>query len=152
MPLVATWITVPGKPSSEITRLLPPPSTSNGSPRWSAALTAAMISSSVPATTKRRAGPPSPRVVKRDSLTGSRTLAMGGVRGSRTTARDRVSTLSPADRAVSATTTRLSSSFSSMMPLTSMVTKPSSSGTTTGAENRTPNSVMAPGSPDQSVT
>ncbi len=80
MPLVATWITVPGKPSSEMTRLLPPPRTSSGSPRWSAARTAAMISSSVPATTKRRAGPPSPRVVKRDSLTGSRTLAMGGVR------------------------------------------------------------------------
>src|SRR5580692_1844344 len=76
MPLVATWMTVPGKPLSEISRLLPPPSTSKGSLCWSASRTAAMISSSVPATTKRRAGPPRPRVVKRDSLTGSRTLAM----------------------------------------------------------------------------
>ena len=43
--------------------------------------------------------------------------------------------------------TRLPSSFSSTVPLTSMVAPVSSSGTTTGAENRTPNSTSAPASP-----
>src|ERR1039457_502867 len=70
----------------------------------------------------------------------------------RTTARARVSTLASAERAVSASTARLPSSFSSTRALTSMVAPVSSSGTTTMEENRTPNSSTAPGSPVQSVT
>jgi hypothetical protein len=42
--------------------------------------------------------------------------------------------------------------LSSIVPLTSIVAPASSSGTTTGAENRTPNSTSAPASPAQSVT
>ena len=71
--------------------------------------------------------------------------------GSMTTARALVSTLVPADRAVSAMAT-LPSSFSSTVPLTSIVAPVSSSGTTTGAEKRTPNSVTVAPGPAQSVT
>jgi len=56
--LIATWTTVPSNPSSATTRLLPPPRISKGSPRASAARTASMRSSSVPADAKSRAGPP----------------------------------------------------------------------------------------------
>src|SRR3569833_2360713 len=56
-PRVATCTTVPGKPSSATTRLLPPPRTRTSSPASSAARTAPMSSSSVVASTKRRAGP-----------------------------------------------------------------------------------------------
>ena len=52
MPLVATWMTVPSNPSSATTRLLPPPRISIGSPPSSAARTASIRSSSVPAATK----------------------------------------------------------------------------------------------------
>src|SRR5690348_12542377 len=70
-PRVATWITVPSKPSSETTRLLPPPRISTGSPVASADRTASMSSSSVPARTKPRAGPPRRSVVKSASLIGT---------------------------------------------------------------------------------
>ena len=62
-PRVATWTTVPSNPSSETIRLLPPPRISTGSPAASAARTASMSSSSVPARTKPRAGPPRRTVV-----------------------------------------------------------------------------------------
>jgi hypothetical protein len=60
--------------------------------------------------------------------------------------------LAPADVAVTASTTRLSSSLSCTVPLTSIVAPRSSSGTTTGAVNLTPNSSTVPKSPAQSVT
>jgi len=53
---------------------------------------------------------------------------------------------------VRASATRLPSSFSSTVPLTSIVAPMSSSGTTTGEENRTPNSTTAAAGPAQSVT
>ena len=54
-------------------------------------------------------------------------------------------TMASADRAVSASTTRLPSSFSSTGPLTSMVAPASSSGTTTIEDIRTPNSSVRRG-------
>src|SRR5580704_485138 len=72
--------------------------------------------------------------------------------GSRTTARARVRTLASPERAVSASTTRLPSSFSSIWPLISTVAPASSSGTTTIEENRTPNSTSSARWPAQSVT
>src|SRR5271169_5912018 len=70
MPLVATWMTVPSNPSSATTRLLPPPRIRIGSPPPSAAQTASIRSSSVPARIKPRAGPPRPTVVKSARFTG----------------------------------------------------------------------------------
>src|SRR5262249_45972604 len=81
----------------------------------------------------------------------ARQLGVGHDQGRRTTARARVSTLAPPETAVRLSVTRLPSSFSSTVPLTSIVAPTSSSGTTTGAENRTPNSTSAPASPAQSV-
>ena len=63
MPRVFTWMTVPGKPASEMTRLEPPPMSSRGSAAASAALTASISSASVAADTKDRARPPRPSVV-----------------------------------------------------------------------------------------
>ena len=60
-------------------------------------------------------------------------LRHGGY-GRRTTARARLSTLASPDFAVSATATRLPSSLSSIVPLTSMLAPVSSSGTTTMAQ------------------
>src|SRR5882757_695141 len=80
-PRVATWITVPSKPSSATTRLLPPPRIRTGSPAASADRTASTSSSSVSARAKARAGPPSRTVVKSASLTGMASWqADGGVR------------------------------------------------------------------------
>src|SRR4051794_2684442 len=62
-PVVATSTTVPGKPSSATTRLLPPASTRTGSPASSARRTASTSASSVVARTHDRAGPPSRSVV-----------------------------------------------------------------------------------------
>jgi hypothetical protein len=50
-PWLAIFRTVPSKPSSETTRLEPPPTINKGSPARSAALTAAMMSASVAAST-----------------------------------------------------------------------------------------------------
>src|SRR4051794_3928248 len=69
-----------------------------------------------------------------------------------TTARAFASTLLSPTRASRSTATRLPSSFSATVPLTSRVAPWSSSGTATGDENRTPYSTTAPGSPAQSVT
>src|ERR1022692_947862 len=74
MPRGATRTTVPGKPASATTRLLPPPRTNTGSPRWSASLTVSMTCWSVPASMKRAAGPPRPSVVYPASVTCSRTV------------------------------------------------------------------------------
>ena len=63
VPRVATWTTVPGKPASATTRLLPPPRTSSGSPRSSAARTWATSSTSSAASANRWAGPPRRSVV-----------------------------------------------------------------------------------------
>src|SRR5262249_40603763 len=69
----------------------------------------------------------------------------------RTVARARVSTFLSPDRAVTSTVTRLPSSLPVTTPETSRVAPLSSSGTTTGAENLTPYSVTAAGSPAHSV-
>src|SRR5688500_2200141 len=69
-PRVATLTTVPAKPSSATTRLLPPASTRSGSPAESAADTAAISSSSVVAVTKEVAGPPRCSVVWRARRSG----------------------------------------------------------------------------------
>jgi len=63
-PRVASRIAVPSNPASAITRLLPPPTISTGSPRRSAARTASTASWSVRAVTSRAAGPPSRSVVR----------------------------------------------------------------------------------------
>ena len=55
------------------------------------------------------------------------------------------------DRAVTSTVTWLPSSLPVTTPAISTVAPLSSSGTTTGEENLTPNSVTAPGSPAHSV-
>src|SRR4051794_19384509 len=55
-PRVSTRTTVPSKPASETTRLLPPPSTSTGRPATSASRTAVTRSSSVRARTSVPAG------------------------------------------------------------------------------------------------
>ena len=62
-PLVSTLITVPANPLSLINTFEPPPRISNGSPELSAALTAAINSSSVFARIIFAAGPPTPSVV-----------------------------------------------------------------------------------------
>ena len=64
-------------------------------------------------------------------------LAEHGHQARRTVALARVRTFSPAERAVSATTTALSSSLSSTLPEIT-ISAPSSSGTMTMEENRTP--------------
>src|SRR5689334_6519616 len=82
-PSVATWITVPSKPSSATTRLLPPPRISTGSPAASAVRTASMSSSSVSARAKVRAGPPRPTVVKSASLISTASRQAYGRAGAR---------------------------------------------------------------------
>src|SRR3954447_24035478 len=67
-PRVSTRTTVPSKPASETTRLLPPPSTSTGRPATSASRTAVTRSSSVRARTSVPAGPPIRSVVRSASL------------------------------------------------------------------------------------
>src|SRR6478609_629075 len=62
-PVVATSTTVPAKPLSATTRLLPPPSTSTGSPAVSASTRASISCCSVVARTQRSAGPPRRSVV-----------------------------------------------------------------------------------------
>ena len=66
-PRVCTWATTPGKPSSATTTLLPPASTSTGSPARSASRTTSISSSCVEHGTSRSAGPPSRRVVSWES-------------------------------------------------------------------------------------
>ena len=66
-PVVAISTTVPSKPSSATTRLLPPATSSTGSPASSAERTASISSASVSARTQLRAGPPSRSVVCRAS-------------------------------------------------------------------------------------
>src|SRR5689334_5773359 len=82
-PSVATWITVPSKPSSATTRLLPPPRINTGSPAASAVRTASMSSSSVSARAKARAGPPRPTVVKSASLISTASRQADGRAGAR---------------------------------------------------------------------
>src|SRR5262249_36290600 len=72
--------------------------------------------------------------------------------GRRTTARALVSPFVSPDRALSASATRFPSSLCSTCPLTLMLAPESSSGTTTGAENLTPNSSTIAFGPAQSVT
>jgi len=98
-----------------------------------------------PRPTRRSAEPPG-------AARAGRNPGRGCAQGRRTTARALVSTLVSPDLAVSASTTRLPSSFSSTVPLTSIVAPVSSSGTTTGEENRTPKSTTAAPGPAQSVT
>src|SRR4051812_17604458 len=73
MPVVSSRSTVPSKPSSAITTLLPPARTSSGSPAASASATASIASDSVRASTMRFAGPPRRRVVS-----GARSSMAGG--------------------------------------------------------------------------
>src|SRR3954447_422101 len=63
-PSVSIRTTVPGKPSSAITTLLPPASTSSGSCSASASATASITARSSRASTIRRAGPPRRSVVR----------------------------------------------------------------------------------------
>src|SRR5215212_3918268 len=56
-------MTTPSKPSSEISRLLPPPRTKTGSERPAAQASASRTSSTEVARKKKRAGPPMPMVV-----------------------------------------------------------------------------------------
>src|SRR4051794_19252635 len=70
-PLVAISTTVPGKPSSATTRLLPPATTRTGSPASSARRTASTSASSVVARSHLRAGPPSRSVVWSRSSSGT---------------------------------------------------------------------------------
>src|SRR6476661_1009488 len=69
MPEVATRTTVPGKPSSDTTRLEPPETTRSGSSASSTSRTASTSSSVVVAVTTREAGPPTRIVVRLDSGT-----------------------------------------------------------------------------------
>jgi hypothetical protein len=63
MPDVAIFTTVPRNPSSPITTLLPPESSSTGSPAASASRTAVIRSSSVLTSTNLSANPPIRSVV-----------------------------------------------------------------------------------------
>lgn len=79
-----------------------------------------------------------PRDARRTARAPDDPARAGSGQESWTTARARESTRESPDRAVSPTSTRLSSSFSSTTPLTVMVAPSSSSGTTTMEEKRTP--------------
>ena len=63
MPVVATRITVPSKPSSPTRRFEPPPSASHGSPRVHASAARSTRSRCVVAVTSLSAGPPTCSVV-----------------------------------------------------------------------------------------
>src|SRR4051812_16195940 len=103
MPSVRRRTTVPGKPASAITTLLPPARTSSGSSAASASWTAAISSCSVRASTIRFAGPPRRRVVRSER----RLIAALGCRAVRLLAfsdihRDLAQARRIADRAASA--------------------------------------------------
>ena len=155
---MATCTTVPGKPSSATTRLLPPPSTSSGSPR------------SIGGPDR---GDDLRRRCRHHEAPGRAAEPQRGVAGDGTCYRVRAGPVGHAAPAVraggrprgpgSAPWPRRTGRSAPARPgcrrasprpspLTSMVAPASSSGTTTGAENRTPNSTTAPGSPAQSVT
>ena len=128
MPLVTTRMTVPGNPSSAMTRFEPPPSTSQSSPVAHVSSAAATSSSAVGGDSSSSAGPPTRNVVSSERSTAQARLT-------RTCALP--STVTPPKVTVRSIRATLVSVSRAPTVARMVTTAPSAASTSTGRVNRT---------------